>query len=339
MFTSRRRCWLLGLVMILLAAGTRTAWASAPAEQVIHWVRSGETLANIARQHSVAVSDLVSTNRLTQPNLIYTGQRLVIPGGNAETLPAEQVYVVRRGDTLASIAARFGVSISELVAMNGLRNAHFIWVGQRLRIPGIPTSNSPGVHLVQRGETLAQIAALHRVSIGALVTLNQLRNASLIFVGQRLLLPTGGSPAPGTGQPSGKWIDVNLTRQQVTAYEGDRPVRTFIVSTGVPRTPTVTGRYRIYLKVRIQDMSGGSKAGGDYYYLPNVPWVQYFYKGYAFHGTYWHNNFGRPMSRGCVNMRIEDAKWLFDWAEPAMPAGIVSYWVPAGAGTLVVIHY
>ena len=63
-------------------------------------------------------------------------------------------------------------------------------------------------------------------------------------------------------------------------------------------------------------MSGGDRAAGTYYSLPNVEWVQYFYQDYSFHGTYWHNNFGNPMSHGCVNMTNEDAEWLFCWIMP-----------------------
>jgi lipoprotein-anchoring transpeptidase ErfK/SrfK len=114
------------------------------------------------------------------------------------------------------------------------------------------------------------------------------------------------------------WIDVNLSEQRVYAYEGNTIVNSFLVSTGLPDTPTVIGQYKIYVKVPIQDMSGPG------YYLPNVPWVMYFYESYGFHGTYWHNNFGKPMSRGCVNMKIEDAKWLYDWA---------------AVGTFVNVHY
>ena len=121
--------------------------------------------------------------------------------------------------------------------------------------------------------------------------------------------------AEGNGK---RWIDVNLSEQRVYAYEGDIVVNSFLVSTGLPETPTVTGSYQIWVKVRIQDMSGPG------YYLPDVPWVMYFYESYGFHGTYWHNNFGTPMSRGCVNMRIEDAAWLYDWAS---------------VGTLVNVHY
>ena len=96
------------------------------------------------------------------------------------------------------------------------------------------------------------------------------------------------------------YIEVNLSQQQICVYEGAVLVNTFIVSTGLPDTPTVTGEYRIYIKVPIQDMSGPG------YYLPDVPWVMYFYDEYGFHGTYWHNNFGTPMSRGCVNLSVDN---------------------------------
>ena len=131
-----------------------------------------------------------------------------------------------------------------------------------------------------------------------------------------------------------KWIEVHLGEQRVIAYEGTRPVRSFIVSTGLPRTPTVTGQFRIRMKVRSQTMSGPG------YYLPNVEWVQYFYRDYAFHGTYWHDNFGQPMSRGCINMTNEDAKWLFDWTGPVFDYDGPTWQRPGveNPGTLVVVH-
>jgi len=115
----------------------------------------------------------------------------------------------------------------------------------------------------------------------------------------------------------GRWIDVDLGEQTVTAYEGAEAVKTFIVSTGTARHPTVTGQFRIWTKLRATDMSGPG------YYLPDVPFTMYFYKGYGLHGTYWHNNFGQPMSHGCVNLRIPDSEWLFGFAS---------------VGTLVNVH-
>ena len=78
--------------------------------------------------------------------------------------------------------------------------------------------------------------------------------------------------------------------------QGDTLVRTFLVSTGTWLHPTVTGTFYIYVKYRFANMAGPG------YYLPNVPYVMYFYKGYGLHGTYWHHNFGHPMSHGCVNL-------------------------------------
>lgn len=121
-------------------------------------------------------------------------------------------------------------------------------------------------------------------------------------------------PAQGNGE---RWIDVDLSEQRVYAYEGDVIVNTFVVSTGLPETPTVTGRFKIWIKVRVQDMSGPG------YYLRDVPYVMFFYEDYALHGTYWHNNFGTPMSRGCVNLRVDDAAWLYGWTS---------------VGTLVNVH-
>jgi len=114
------------------------------------------------------------------------------------------------------------------------------------------------------------------------------------------------------------WIDVNLSEQRVYAYEGDTIVNSFLVSTGTWQTPTVTGEYKVWIKVRSQAMSGPG------YYLPDVPFVMYFYKDYGLHGTYWHNNFGTPMSHGCVNLRTEDAEWLYNFSS---------------VGTVVNVHY
>jgi lipoprotein-anchoring transpeptidase ErfK/SrfK len=116
------------------------------------------------------------------------------------------------------------------------------------------------------------------------------------------------SEDPAELADEGRWIDVDLSEQRVTAYEGDQPVQTFIVSTGTRFYPTVTGQFRIYAKYRATPMAGPG------YYLPGVPFTQYFYEGYALHGTYWHSNFGTPMSHGCINLRTPDAEWLFTFA-------------------------
>lgn len=107
---------------------------------------------------------------------------------------------------------------------------------------------------------------------------------------------------------SENWILVDLSQQRTYAYTGDTLMNTFVVSTGTWQHPTVTGTYRIYVKYRSTTMSGPG------YNLPNVPYTMYFYKGYGLHGTYWHNNFGVPMSHGCVNLRTDEAAWLYNFA-------------------------
>lgn len=110
-----------------------------------------------------------------------------------------------------------------------------------------------------------------------------------------------------TADPA-RWIDVNLTNQTVTAYDHDSAAATFFVSTGKMLTPTITGQFKIYRKFPVADMYGPD------FYLPNIPYVMYFFRGFALHGTYWHNEFGRPASHGCVNLTVADAEWLFNFA-------------------------
>jgi lipoprotein-anchoring transpeptidase ErfK/SrfK len=106
-----------------------------------------------------------------------------------------------------------------------------------------------------------------------------------------------------------RWVDVVLSRQRLFVYQGDELVEKFVVSTGISKYPTVKGIFRIYVKYKFADMRGAE------YYLKDVPFVMYFFEDYGIHGTYWHNNFGTPMSHGCVNLRTEDAKWLYDYVK------------------------
>jgi LysM repeat protein len=257
--------------------------------------------------------------------LICLVSQLVVGVGLAEG--ADPAHVVRRGDTLYSLARRYDTTVSAIARANGLRNPNWIYVGQRLVIPGTTSassySSSGSVHVVQRGENLYRIALQYGTTVQALASANNLSSTSLIYVGQRLAIPGRGSSSPAptsssaSASTSGKWIDINVATQSVVAYEGQRPVYWATVSTGLARTPTVKGRFRIYSKYRSTTMAGPG------YRYTNVPYVMFFHRGYSMHGCYWHNNFGQPMSHGCVNMRIGDAKWVYNWAP---------------VGTLVVVH-
>jgi lipoprotein-anchoring transpeptidase ErfK/SrfK len=134
-------------------------------------------------------------------------------------------------------------------------------------------------------------------------------------------VPADPTVVPPPAEPErideARWIDVDLSQQTLAAYENGVPVRTTLVSTGLPQTPTPTGQFRIWIKYRYDDMEGPG------YYIEDVPYVMYFYKGYGLHGVTWHGNFGHPMSHGCVNLPTDEAEWLFDWAD---------------VGTLVNVH-
>ncbi len=143
-----------------------------------------------------------------------------------------------------------------------------------------------------------------------------------------------------------KHIDVNLTTQYLTAYENDTVVFQTTISSGLlygNHTATPVGEWHIEEKMPSKHMGNGNLfASVDDYELPGVPWTSFFTPaGHAFHGTYWHDNFGSPMSHGCVNMRTSEANWIFRWARP--PLGAAANW-PAnydlrGYGTTVNVHY
>lgn len=116
-----------------------------------------------------------------------------------------------------------------------------------------------------------------------------------------------------------KLITVDLGSQTVKAWQGGQVVYETKASTGMALTPTVKGEFKIQRKVPLQDMRGPSPYKKTYpsgkYHIKDVPHVMYFYQGYAFHGAYWHNNFGVRASHGCVNLPLAAAEWLYNFAE------------------------
>jgi LysM repeat protein len=329
---------------------------AAAAQQQTHVVQPGETLFRIALQYGLTTQELAAANGIVNMDYVFAGQVLVIPGSasasnSAATAVASTTtatHVVQRGEILSSIALKYGVSMQAIAQANGISNPSLIYYGQTLIIPGAsgsavaspeaaPAPAAPATtgatgttHVVQRGEILSGIALQYGVSTQAIAQANGIYNPSLIYYGQTLIIPGVSSsataspeaaPAPAAVQSLGeKWIDVNLSTQTLTAYEGTTPVFTSLISSGTWDHPTVTGQFSIYLRYESQTMNG-YRLGYDYY-LPNVPYVMYFYRDYSLHGTYWHSNFGTPMSHGCVNMYTPDAQWLYYWSSYGTPVNV-----------------
>lgn len=110
-----------------------------------------------------------------------------------------------------------------------------------------------------------------------------------------------------------RWLEIDLSRQRLFAWEGDKQVYAVVISTGKAATPTPTGVFAIQTRYRTARMQGAD------YDIPDVPYTMYFYRGYAIHGAYWHNRFGTPVSHGCVNVAVDHARWFFNWARIGMP--------------------
>lgn len=140
-----------------------------------------------------------------------------------------------------------------------------------------------------------------------------------------------------------KHIFVDLTAQKLYAVENERRVMEFSISSGKwGKTPT--GDFTTWIKLKATRMKGGDKDNGTYYDLPNVPYTMFFYNndvpkslGYGIHGAYWHNNFGHPMSHGCINLSVDDSKTLYDWANPPS-VGFTTYVDDKNPGTPVTIY-
>jgi lipoprotein-anchoring transpeptidase ErfK/SrfK len=159
--------------------------------------------------------------------------------------------------------------------------------------------------------------------------------------GAQLTRPSAGAtPLEGLGAEE-RWVDVELATQTLVAYEGATPIFATLISTGRGKetsdTGTPRGSYRVWAKLRSTTMANVEDENAESHYsLEEVPWVLFFHKAIGFHGAFWHDDFGRVRSHGCVNLAPRDAAWLYGWAGPPMPAGWNAVLPsPSQPGTLV----
>jgi LysM repeat protein len=336
--------------LILAGSGVVPAYAAGPSR---YEVQPGDTLFTIADRYGLSVDELARANGLGPNGWIYPGQQLVIPAftsppappaftgtpnwsggyGARELIPPPifNNYIVQPGDTLYGIAQRYSTTVADLQAANRLSDfGPSIYLGQQLIIPA--GTNTPAIDSILIRPALSGLPVWNTSPQWAEPNTNLQSWAAYPSQPPSFYHSATAQPASSFPNHSAalwppnrnlqRWIGVDLTRQVLTAYEGQTPVFSSLVSSGLWQYPTVVGTFQIYVKYEIADMSGG--AGEGAYYLPNVPYVMYFHGNYGLHGTYWHSNFGQPMSHGCVNLPTAAAEWLFSWAP---------------LGTQVVTHY
>lgn len=194
-----------------------------------------------------------------------------------------------------------------------------------------------------------QVPCANSLSCEESLKLKVENNAVGVFNNQRVTVPNIAL-GPNDAKPvvlgaksaelGEKHIYVNLKTQILTAYDGGELFMQTPISSG-KWFPTPTGEFTIWVKLRSTRMSGGE--GADYYNLPNVPYVMFFSNsvvpassGFSLHGTYWHNNFGHPMSHGCVNMKTSDIAKLYEWATP-VTNGLITNATSDNPGTKITI--
>ncbi len=305
----------------------------------------------------VNLRNIYSGQELIIPGLALPDEEIVV---NPLVAGTPVTHVVQRGEILSRIADQYGVTVDQILQANNIANPSRIFPGQELNIwttetvdstvasieavepvtdiisTPVPAVTSNATHIVQRGEHLSQIAQRYGVAWTVIAEANNIADPNRVFAGTELIIPGVAGDGnlneipiytanptnvdePGARVGVGRELVVVLSSQMAYAYEDGILKKSALVSTGLPATPTVQGDYSIWHKTPSQTMSGPG------YYLENVQWVMYFYQGYGFHGTYWHNNFGNPMSHGCVNMTNADALWFYEFASLGTPVHVRYY--------------
>ncbi len=328
----KRWLWLF-FVALLVGSLFAQGVSAAPATQTqtIHVVQPGENLFRISLRYGVTVAAIQAANGLSN-DIVYVGQQLVIPtsAGGATPAPAQPptptggLYTVRPGDTVSGIALRYGITSWALIQANNLASANLIYVGQQLIIPGGATTPTPaqGTYTVRPGDTLSSIAARFGTTAAALAAQNGIANPELIYVGQVLRL-LGNAITPASG--GARHIYIYISQQHLYAYEGDRLVYSFVVSTGRAPTYTRTGEFRVQSKV--------PNAWGSTWniWMPN--WLGIYWSGGLENGihalpvlpngqTLWAGYLGTPVSFGCIVLGTYEAQQLYNWADVGTPVTI-----------------
>jgi LysM repeat protein len=357
---------MLLLAFVVLLQPVVSHAAPLGADTVVYVVKPGDTLRSIAAAYGTTMSAIVRANNMANPDVIYPGQKLIIPvsGGStpsagsstptpapvptsaaSPTVSASVYHTVKLGDTLDKIARANGTTAAAIIAANGISNPDLIWVGQKLLIPGTskpgapvaqptakpksqpaqPAPASPTIHVVKPGDTLGQIAQRYGTTVAAILAANDLPSADVLGVGQRLIIPKGGGSVATTAVKPTKFV-VSISQQRCWLYAGETLIAKWVCSTGRRGSGTRPGTYRIQSKL--------PKAYGSTWNIWMPYWLGIYWAGASENGIHglpwnaksgaqvWTGYVGTPITYGCVMLDNVNAKMLYNMAWIGMPVVI-----------------
>ncbi|MBE7054850.1 MAG: LysM peptidoglycan-binding domain-containing protein [Ruminococcaceae bacterium] len=272
-------------------------------------IQEGDTLFTIAAQFNTTPENILRLNSALEADNLPIGRRICVISATEQpvtcplgTLP----YNINQGDTILSIAMRFGTTVEALLSANPDVDPYNLQVGQRICIaqsfqepPECPTRN---FYVIRRGDTLRAIAASFGVSVADIRRLNPDLTPSNLVIGQIICIPAAPSPIE---------IIVNISAKRLTVYRNGSIYREYIVATGKPETPTPVGVFEVVNKE--------IDPGGPY----GTRWLGLSARGYGIHGTNNPASIGTAASNGCIRMYNEDIEALFDITVVGTPVRIL----------------
>ena len=256
--------------------------------------------------------DIAVPEQSFEPGFFIAADRTQAHNGESYVHTTRGLWVALRDLTPASPSSFRGVQVSD-------GKLDFAWVYK----DKVTSFVMPGRKKAASLERLQRLAILERQTSNRKTIL---RIDDNVWVNESdVRMPTTSAPPSGVAAGE-RWIDVHLASQTLVAYQGDRPVYATMVSTGRGRAgsglETPVGEYKIWVKLLTSNMGNvEQEAGSELYSIEDVPYVQFFHRGVGLHGTLWHDRFGTERSHGCVNLSSADARWLFDFTGPRLPAG------------------
>jgi LysM repeat protein len=279
----------------------------APPQNVTYTVQLGDTLASIGRKFGVAASAILQANGISNPDLIWVGQKLIIPAGGTVPPPAVTRSAVTPPAPAGSTPAAEATAVPTAAPTPE---------------PTVAPLPTPTIHTVQAGETLSQIARRYGVSVEALVSTNGLGSADMIRVGMKLIIPGKGDGAVGPVARATKFV-ASISQQRCWLYSGETVIARWICSTGRRGSATRPGEYKIQSKM--------PKAYGSTWNIWMPFWLGIYWAGGSENGIHglpwdattgvqiWSGNVGKPITYGCVMLDNVNAKMLYDMAWIGMP--------------------